>query len=70
MPSTSAEVQRLAGQWKQFAEALATLKTSPEDPEANLKAGRWYCVNKANWDRALPDLAKSSDERLQRVARP
>jgi hypothetical protein len=63
-----AEVQRRADQWKQFEEALATLKATPDDAGANLKAGRWFCVNKAHWDRALPHLAKSSDERLQRVA--
>jgi hypothetical protein len=47
-----------------FAEvrvALDRLKTKPDDPTANLAAGRYYCLAKGDWATGLPMLAKASD---------
>jgi hypothetical protein len=51
------------------AKANETLKTSPDDPDANETVGQYYCFIKNNWQRGLPMLAKSSDELLMRAAR-
>lgn len=63
-----ADIQRLADQWREFQEALGALKTSADDAQAHFRVGRWYCVNKGDWDQGLPHLARGSDENLKRVA--
>jgi len=62
------EVQRAAQAWRQFQEVLARLKTEPDDPEANLAAGRWYCFTRGDWQRGLVHLAKGSDKPLKDLA--
>lgn len=49
-------------------EAMATLKEKPDDAEANLIVGKYQCLNKDNWDKGLPMLAKGSDQKLKRLA--
>jgi WD40 repeat protein len=63
------EVQRVCEAWKGVEEALEKLKSNPDDPEANSKAGRWYCLYRGDWDKGLPYLAKSSDDHLHEAAR-
>ena len=41
-------------------EAMETLKGKPDDPEANLIAGKYLCLAKGDWPNGLPMLAKSS----------
>ena len=48
---------------------LDRLKNDPADAEANLKLGEYYALLKGKWDRALPLLAKGSDEALREQAR-
>jgi len=62
------EVQKLYESWKEVRDALAKLKEDPENPAANLAAGRWYCFEKADWPRGLPYLARSGDAKLKSLA--
>jgi WD40 repeat protein/formylglycine-generating enzyme required for sulfatase activity len=48
--------------------ALSILVNAPNDPEANLGGGRFYCFAMADWDRGLPMLAKCSDARCKMAA--
>ncbi len=50
-------------------EALDVLATDPNNAEANLTAGRWYCFVKDNWKKGLPYLARSSDAPLAVLAK-
>ncbi len=45
-----------------------TLEKSPDDSEANLTVGRWFCFCKQDWTAGLPLLAKGSDEKLKLLA--
>jgi hypothetical protein len=47
---------------------LAKLKTSPDDPAANLFVGSYYCFTRAEWEKGLPLLAKGSDAALKKLA--
>ena len=49
--------------------AAATLSVSPDDPDANLRRGRYLCLVKNDWAAGLPMLAKSSDSALAAVAK-
>ena len=62
------EIQRLEKQWAPVQEAQETLKSHPDDAEANLAVGRWYCVNKDDWEKGLPGLAKGGDSELCQTA--
>jgi formylglycine-generating enzyme required for sulfatase activity len=56
---------------KAFAEvqtAVDTLKQRPDDPDANLAAGRYYCLVRHDWEKGLPYLARGSDESLKGLA--
>jgi hypothetical protein len=48
--------------------ALATLKTDPTDPEANLVVGTYHCFQKDDWKKGLPMLANGSDATLKQLA--
>jgi hypothetical protein len=58
--------------WQKEAEkalpALELLKTRPDDPDANLLAGRYLCFLKGDWDAGLPLLKKGPDGDLQILA--
>lgn len=45
------------------------LSVNADDPEANLKFGRYLCFAKSDWEKGLPLLAKGSDGALAAVAR-
>jgi hypothetical protein len=49
--------------------ALRTLEINPDDPAANLTAGRFRCFVRDDWERGLPLLAKGSDAALTALAR-
>ncbi|MCH8922293.1 MAG: WD40 repeat domain-containing protein, partial [Planctomycetes bacterium] len=51
-----------------IAPALAKLKTSPDDPAANLITGRHYCLNRAAWQIGLKMLEKSDHEEIKAAA--
>jgi hypothetical protein len=48
---------------------LATLKQSPDDPAANLGAGRFYCLLRGDWLNGTSLLIKGSDEKLKTAAK-
>lgn len=48
--------------------ALEKLESSPDDPEANLACGRYYCFTLKNWEKGLGCLAKGSDTGLKTLA--
>ena len=62
------QVQALAASFQGLQSVLEKLKTDPDDPEANLAAGRHYCFDRGNWDKGLLHLAKSSDADLKKLA--
>ena len=54
--------------WSDAAKARETLRTSPEDPEANLVLGKYLAFVKQDWDGGLPRLALGSDAALKALA--
>ena len=62
------EIQALKKQSEQIAQALEAVQANPQDADANLIAGRWFCFTKGDWANGLPYLAKGSDEGLKTLA--
>jgi hypothetical protein len=52
-----------------IAPALATLADHPDDPQANLAAGKYICFIRGDWAAGLPMLAEGSDKQLQAAAK-
>lgn len=50
------------------AAAQKTLKSKPDDPQANLAQGRFLCLGRDNWKAGLPLLAKSPESPLRKAA--
>ncbi|RIK73371.1 MAG: hypothetical protein DCC68_25045 [Planctomycetota bacterium] len=55
--------------WPVVRDALATLKTAPDDTNANETVGRFYCLFMGNWKRGMPYLAKGGDSAIQIAAK-
>jgi hypothetical protein len=49
-------------------QADATLKIKPNDPDANLKIGRFHCFVQDDWDAGLPNLTRGNDPVLKMLA--
>jgi len=64
MNKSRADIRRRKDEFDQIAQALAALKDDPESGEANLVVGRWYCLEKGDWEKGIPYLAKASDASL------
>lgn len=62
------EVQSLAAARQQVQTAIETLETTPDDPAANLTAGRYFAFQKGDWGKGLPMLAQGSDAALRDLA--
>ncbi|MBW3596477.1 MAG: hypothetical protein KY475_04285 [Planctomycetes bacterium] len=58
-----------ARRWKEYQDARKTLETTPEDPAANLTAGRWLCLEKGQWKQGLASLAQAGNHPLAEAAR-
>jgi WD40 repeat protein len=58
-------VQKGFDRLKPFADRL---KKDPSDAEANLELGKYFALLKGKWERALPLLAKGTDEVLKAQA--
>lgn len=54
--------------YQAFLEAEKTLRTNPQDPEANLAYGFYLCFAKQEWTAGLRYLAKGSDPVLKELA--
>ncbi|HWE01613.1 MAG TPA: hypothetical protein VG326_04325 [Tepidisphaeraceae bacterium] len=61
--------EMLAGEFERVRPSMTKLKTTPDDPQANLAVGKFYCFSKHDWDRGLQMLARGSDPRLKDLAR-
>lgn len=55
-------------EYDKIQSAMRALEKDPNDPAANLALGKYQCFLKGNWDRGLPLLAKSSDDKLKTLA--
>jgi WD40 repeat protein/formylglycine-generating enzyme required for sulfatase activity len=53
---------------KEVETARETLKTDPNNAQANLTVGRSLCLVKDDWSAGLPHLAKGSDAALRELA--
>jgi len=62
------EVKRLERAHEAVGPALAALRENPDDPEANLAVGQFLCLEKGDWGKGLPMLARGSDAELAAVA--
>ena len=63
---------RVRGRQEEFARlgaALERLAEQPDDPAANRTAGLDLCLLHGDWQRGLPLLARSGDNRLVEIAR-
>ena len=61
--------QSLYDAYKQAQGAFETLKKSPDDPAANLAAGRFHLFVKSDAARGLTHLAKAGDDPLAAAAK-
>jgi hypothetical protein len=62
------EIVDRRGAAEALKKATQTLAERPDDPEANLVAGRHECFRRGRWGAGLPMLAKSSDPALRDLA--
>jgi hypothetical protein len=62
------ELVRSAKTFAEIKTALTTLEKQPDDAEANLTVGTYFCFLKGNWEKGLPHLARSSDAGLKAQA--
>jgi formylglycine-generating enzyme required for sulfatase activity len=61
-------LQQARREYEAIRAAQARLKTAPDDPDACLAVGRWYCISQGDWDEGLKLLAKGSDGGLKSLA--
>jgi hypothetical protein len=64
----SLALKDLRAEQGRLAAMFERLKTKPEDPEANLRVGKFYCLVAGDWTRGLAALAKGSDLELRALA--
>jgi len=63
-----ADYKALANEYARVQRALKTLAANADEPEANLIAGKYYCLVKGDFAKGLPYLAKGSEAPLRTVA--
>jgi hypothetical protein len=62
------EISERKATFETLKKARQTLASTPNDPDANLAAGRAECFQRGNWTAGLPLLAKGSDAALRELA--
>ena len=60
-----AEIDAIAQAFSAVKKALATLESSPTDPDANLLVGKYDCFAKCDWAHGLPMLALGNEPTLK-----
>jgi hypothetical protein len=65
----SDRVRRFEKATQEGEAAAKALAANPDDPDANLAAGRFKCFLKEDWKFGLPLLLKGSDDALKDIAR-
>jgi len=63
------EFDRIAKAHSAVKNDLEKLKTAPDDPEANLAVGKYFCLSQGNWEQGLKHLAAGADAALAALAR-
>jgi hypothetical protein len=63
-----AAVKDMATLYEGVQKSIETLKRTPDDPTANVAAGKYYCFYQGDWDKGLPMLALGSDAALKKLA--
>ncbi|MEX2185142.1 MAG: hypothetical protein WD875_00040 [Pirellulales bacterium] len=63
-----ASTKMRSARWSAYQAALENLKADAADAKAHLVVGRYLLFVDGNWQKALPHLAKSSDEALKSAA--
>lgn len=62
------EVETLGKAWAEVERSLSTLADDPTNPDANLAAGRYYCLLRGQWPKGMGMLALGSDAKLKALA--
>ncbi|MCE9529707.1 MAG: hypothetical protein K8T89_00990 [Planctomycetes bacterium] len=62
------EMETMRGWAEKVKDDLETLKTTPDDPAANLSVGRFHCLIKRDWEVGIPMLAKGMDAKWKDCA--
>jgi hypothetical protein len=62
------ELERGRQRFASIQRSLDALAADPDNREANLAAGQWYCFERRRWEKGLPLLAKGADADLAAVA--
>jgi hypothetical protein len=62
-----AALKKMSG--KQVAVAISKLLGEPTNAEANLTAGKWFCLVARRWSEGLPMLNMGSDAELAKIAK-
>lgn len=63
-----ARLDVLRAAYQRAMPAEATLRQFPDDPDANLVMGQFFCGVRGDWDNGLPHLLKGSDRELADLA--
>ena len=64
----SKEIEEIAAEFKNVAEAKVALDSKPTDPDANFAVGKFLCMIKGDWRRGVTMLALSSNEEFKAAA--
>jgi hypothetical protein len=62
------DIETAAKTYGAVQKAMATLKATPADQDANAIVGNYFCFRKGDWDQGLPMLAKSNDAKVSALA--
>lgn len=62
------EIRDMREEYQGAAAAIKKLADNPDDKDANLRAGRFYCLAVGNWTKGLPMLLKGSNITMKLLA--
>ncbi len=62
------EVQQLLDEWNKVQQAQESLKRASDDANAHATLGRWYALEKNDWERGLRHMAQGTDASLAALA--
>jgi WD40 repeat protein len=62
------EIAELRKAYDGVADAVRTRAAKPNDPDANLALGKFYALEKGDWERGLPLLKRGNDAKLKPLA--
>jgi hypothetical protein len=64
----ASQAKELSIEFRDLKPVFETLKSDPNNATANLKAGRFLCFSKGDWQQGLPLLAKADDPAIKAAA--